>query len=94
MGGGFLANLQLASVNAPDPTEKTVFELITTSVRHQSLNVLPILAMLVDQPDQLQVFLDCPLAGVDARLEVVLVVVLQLFVVAVFIIFTITWEIF
>ena len=86
MGSRLVANGQLATVDAPDATKKSVLQLIATSVRHQSLNVFPILPVLINQTDQLQVLLDSPLTAVNTRLQIVLVVVPQLLMVTICII--------
>ncbi len=70
-------------MDAFDASEEAVLELISTTSRHALLDGPPVLPMLIDKRDQLQVVLHRPLLLSQVRPQVVLVVVLQLLVVAV-----------
>jgi len=52
--------------------------LAATPVRHEALQTLPLLPVLVDQRDQLQVLLNGPFPGIQVGTEVVFIVILEL----------------
>lgn len=69
---------KLPVVQALNSPEESVLQLTAASVWHQRLNMLPLLAVLVDQRDQAEVLFQCPLFAVEVRLEKIFVVVLEL----------------
>lgn len=73
-----LRRSKLSVVQTLYPSKESVLELTTASVGHQRLNMLPLLSMLIDQRDQVQVFLQGPFFRVEVRLKEVLIVVLEL----------------
>ncbi len=66
-----------------NPSEESVLQLVATTTRHRPPDQLPVLPVLIQQVDQVQVVLDRPLLLQQVRTKVVLVVVLQLLVVSV-----------
>lgn len=70
-------------MNALDTSEESVLQLVATASRHPLLDHPPVLTVLIDKGDQLQVVLDRPLFVQKVRTEVVLVVVLQLLIIPV-----------
>lgn len=65
-------------VETLDPPKESVLELAAASVGHQSLDVLPLLTVLVYQRNQSKVLLQGPFLRVQTRLKEILVVVLEL----------------
>jgi hypothetical protein len=70
-------------LKSENPAEESVLDLVAASVDHLLLDKFPVLAMLVEEVDQLQVFLQRPLLFAQVRPQVVLIVVLQLLMVSV-----------
>lgn len=70
--------LGLPLVHPTDLPKETILDLAATAALELPLHSLPILAMLVDESDQLKIFLQGPLGLYQLGLEVIEVVFLQL----------------
>lgn len=70
-------------MDALDTSEESVLQLVATPSWHALLDHPPVLTMLIDEGDQLQVVLHRPFLVQQVRTEVVLVVVLQLLIIPV-----------
>lgn len=70
--------LGLTLVHPTDLPEETVLNLTATAALELIFHLLPILAILVDQSDQLKIFLQGPLGLYQLGLQVIEVVLLKL----------------
>lgn len=69
-------------MEAFEPAEEAVLELVATAAGHVLLDGLPVLAEAVDEGDEFEIVVDVPVVVGEGGTEVVVVVVLELLVVA------------